>query len=95
MHDTRESAIESYLFRRVKAKGGRACKFVSPGFAGVPDRVVLAPGGKIVFAELKRAGEDMTPLQKKRKREFEQLGFKVYCLDSRQAVDQFIREVFS
>jgi hypothetical protein len=55
---------------------------------------VLAAGARIVFVELKRLGEELRPLQKKRKRDLEALGFKVYCLDSRPAVDAFIREVF-
>lgn len=89
-----ESRLEQYLILRVKVNGGRACKFVSPGLAGVQDRIVLKPGGKVIFVEMKRLGEEPRPLQKKRRREFEAMGFKVYVLDSKAAVDQFIKEEF-
>ena len=49
----KESEIEGRLRDGVKRLGGKAFKFVSPGNAGVPDRLVVLPGGKIIFAELK------------------------------------------
>ena len=57
-----ESSIEKYLVSRIKQEcDGMALKFVSPGFNGVPDRIIFLPGGKIVLAELKapqkKAGE--------------------------------------
>jgi hypothetical protein len=61
---------------------------------GVQDRIVLKQGGQALFVELKRLGEELGPLQKKRKQEMESLGFRVYVLDSKQAVDGFIREEF-
>ena len=50
-----EKKTERYLADRMKAIGGRAVKFVSPGLAGVPDRLCLR-GGKVVFVELKSEG---------------------------------------
>lgn len=47
-----ESKIENKLKLEVKKHGGMALKFVSPGVAGVPDRIVLIPNGRIVFVEL-------------------------------------------
>lgn len=73
--------------------GGIALKFVSPGIAGVPDRIVLLPKAKIVFVELKAPGKKMRPLQIKRKRQLEELGFLVYCIDSFETIDDFIRDV--
>lgn len=78
----REKDIEKKLIEAVRGKGGRALKFVSPGFAGVPDRIVLLPAGRMVFVELKRPGQKMRPLQKRRKLQLESLGFRVYCVDS-------------
>lgn len=49
----REKAIEQKLVQAVKAKGGIAPKFVSPGFSGVPDRLILLPDGKCGFVEVK------------------------------------------
>lgn len=77
----REKNIESKLVKAVKEKGGIAPKFVSPGLDGVPDRLVLLPGGKIAFIELKATGKKLRPLQVRRKRQLEKLGFSVYCID--------------
>ena len=51
-----EKDIESKLKNKVKKLGGRAYKFVSPGNSGIPDRLIILPGGKVGFAELKRPG---------------------------------------
>lgn len=52
-----ESKIEAYLRQRVKDLGGIAYKFTSPGNSGVPDRLVLLPGNRTVFVELKAPGK--------------------------------------
>ncbi len=91
----RESKIEKSLKDRVQDMGGIALKFVSPGMAGVPDRIVLIPNGKVVFVELKAPGKTIRPLQLKRKSQLEHLGFKVYLIDSLQGVDSFVKEVFN
>lgn len=51
---TLEKDIEQKLVRIVKAADGLCLKWVSPGCAGVPDRICILPGGKIIFVELKR-----------------------------------------
>ena len=56
----RERDVERYLRERVKQLGGRAYKFVSPGNNGVPDRIVMLPGGKLFFVELKAPGKETT-----------------------------------
>lgn len=80
-----EKYIEKKLVAEVKKRGGMAPKFVSPGLDGVPDRIVLLPMGRMAFVECKATGKKMRPLQVRRKRQLEALGFFVYCLDS---VDQ-------
>jgi hypothetical protein len=77
-----EKELEQKLVREVKKKGGRAYKFISPGINGVPDRLVLLPGGRAGFVEVKAPGKKMRPNQIKRKSELERLGFLVYCLDN-------------
>ncbi|WP_069648965.1 VRR-NUC domain-containing protein [Caloranaerobacter ferrireducens] len=89
----REKEIESRLKREVERKGGLALKFTSPGIAGVPDRLVLFPGGRTFFVEIKSPGKKLRPLQVKRKKQLEALGFKVYVIDSLEAVEEFIQEV--
>ncbi|WP_163195255.1 VRR-NUC domain-containing protein [Clostridium thermarum] len=90
----KESKIEKALKNKVEEMGGMALKFVSPGMAGVPDRIVLIPKGRVVFIELKAPGKKLRPLQLKRKLQLELLGFKVYIIDSLQGIDGFVREVF-
>ena len=77
-----EKELEQKLVREVKKRGGRAYKFISPGINGVPDRLVLLPGGRAGFVEVKAPGKKMRPNQIKRKSELEGLGFLVYCLDN-------------
>ena len=88
-----ERRLENRLKLEVKKRGGKALKLTSPGMAGVPDRLVLFPGGRVVFVELKAPGEVMRPLQQKRATELRAMGFPVYCLDSVAAVRDFITEV--
>lgn len=89
----REKYIESKLRDKVKQRGGKAVKFVSPGCNGMPDRILLLPGGRVVFAEVKAPGKKPTPLQEKRAKELRELGFKVYTVDSVEAVQQLVDEV--
>jgi len=89
----RESALERRLVCEVERLGGRAPKWASPGSRGVPDRIVLLPGGRVVFVEMKRPGGRMSPLQQKWARDLRALGHQVYVIDSHEEIDRFIREV--
>lgn len=89
----REKTVENKLVKAVKAKGGLTPKFVSPGFDGVPDRLALLPGGKIAFIELKAEGKTLRPLQVRRKRQLEALGFSVYCIDRPEQIGGILDEI--
>lgn len=89
----RESLIERKLVIEVKKRGGLAVKFVSPGLDGVPDRLVLFPGGKLAFVELKAPGKTMRPLQEKRARQLTALGFQVYCVDNKEKIGGVLDEI--
>ena len=78
----REKAIERKLKTATESVGGLAPKFISPGLDGMPDRLILLPGGCMAFAEVKATGKRLQPLQVKRKRQLESLGFRVYVIDS-------------
>ena len=88
-----ESKIEKKLKIEVERIGGLSLKFTSPGMAGLPDRLVLLPGGIIAFVELKATGKKLKPLQLKRKEQLEVLGFKVYVIDSYKKIDEFTQEM--
>ena len=88
-----EKEIEQSLKNAVKMRGGLALKFVSPGMNGVPDRLILFPGGKAAFAELKAPGRKMRSIQIKRKRQLERLGFSVYCIDGTDRIGGILDEI--
>lgn len=77
----------------VKSAGGVAPKFVSPGFDGMPDRIVLLPGGHLGFVEVKATGEKPRPLQLARHGLLRRLGFKVYVLDGERQIERIITEI--
>ena len=91
----KEKNTEMKLVRAVKLMGGLAPKFVSPGLDGVPDRLVLLPGAKFAFAEIKADGKTMRPLQVRRKRQLEALGFSVYCIDNPDQIGEVLNEIQS
>ncbi len=77
----REKEIETKLTVAVRQRGGMAPKFTSPGHSGMPDRIVLMPGGHMAFVEVKASGKKLRPLQMARHRHLRALGFAVYILD--------------
>lgn len=89
----REKVIEQKLVKAVKVAGGIAPKLVSPGFDGMPDRMVLMPGGRIGFVEVKAPGEKPRPLQASRHRLLRRLGFRVYVLDGAEQIETILREI--
>lgn len=91
----RENAIERQLAMAVKKMGGMAVKFVSPGLDGVPDRIVLLPDKKMAFVELKAPGKKLRPLQQKRRRQLEALGFPVYVIDGAEQIGGVLDEICS
>ena len=91
----REKTVEAKLVAAVKAVGGLALKFISPGFDGMPDRLVLLPNGILAFVELKAPGKKMRPLQVRRKNQIEALGFSVYCIDRPEQIGGVLNEIQS
>lgn len=89
-----ESQVERYLHSKVTANYGMCLKFVSPGTAGVPDRIVIHKG-RTMFVELKRPGEKPRPLQKVRARQMSAAGAMVYCISTTDQVDQFVNELMN
>ena len=90
-----EKEIEKTLRIKVKARGGICFKFVSPGINGVPDRMVLLKDRKFAFIELKSPGGKLRPLQEKRKRQLEALGFLVFKIDNKEQIEEVLNEIQS
>ena len=91
--DMREKVIEHALVMATRSKGGIAPKFISPGFAGMPDRLVLLPHGRMGFVELKAPGRKPRPLQLARHRLLRRLGFKVYVIDDTRQIAVVLNEI--
>ena len=91
----REKEIEKKLLLAVKQIGGIYPKLVSPGFDGMPDRMVLVllPNGRIGFVEVKAPGEKPKPLQLSRHRLLWRLGFPVYVLDDAEQIGGILDEI--
>ena len=88
-----EKAIENKLRKATKDMGGIALKFISPGMSGVPDRLILLPGKRLAFVEVKAPGEQPRPLQLARHRLLRGLGFKVYVLNEAEQIQQILKEI--
>ena len=89
----REKELERKLIKAVRQSGGLALKFVSPGVAGVPDRLLLFPGGRVAFCEVKAPGGKPRPLQLHRMEQLRKLGFRVYVVDSVEKIGAMICEI--
>lgn len=89
----REKKIEQKLTLMAKQAGGLALKFVSPGMSGMPDRLVLLPGGRMAFVEVKAPGRAPRPLQEARHRTLRRLGFRVFVLDRPEQIGGILDEI--
>ena len=91
----REKTVEQKLVAAVRGLGGICPKWVSPGFDGMPDRIVLLPGAKIAFVEVKAPGKKPRPLQASRHGLLRRLGFRVYILDELEQIGGILDEIRS
>ena len=89
----RERDIEKRLVDAVRKRRGLCPKWISPGLDGVPDRIILMPGGHVAFAELKAPGKKPRPLQLTRKAQLERLGFRVFIIDNTEQIGGMLDEV--
>ena len=91
----KEKIIEQILIRAAKDMGGIAPKLMSPGFDGMPDRIVLLPGGRMGFVEVKVPGKVPRPLQEARHRMLRNLGFKVFVLDGADQIGGILDAIYA
>lgn len=88
----KESQIEAKLVRVVRNQGGLCFKFVSPGNPGVPDRLIILPGGRVVFVELKTEIGRLANIQKWQLAEMQKRGADVRVLKGLDQVKRFVEE---
>jgi hypothetical protein len=85
-----EKLLERKLREAVKKLGGWAVKFWVVNIAGFPDRIVLMPGGRVWFVEMKSTGKDPSPIQKVIQSKLRKLGFGVWVIDTQILLDEFL-----
>lgn len=90
-----EREVEHALVREVRKAGGIAPKFTSPGNAGMPDRLIILPGGHIAFVELKAPGQKPRALQVRQMDRLTQLGCTVHVIDHPNQIQDLINEIRS
>lgn len=91
-----EKRIEQALVKAVKDAGGLCLKWVSPGWDGAPDRIVLFGDGrvgKLGFVEVKASGGRVRKIQQARHKQLKKLGFKVFILDTPDDIPRIIEEI--
>lgn len=81
-HTNPEKEIEDNFVLFARTLGVKAIKFIDPSSTGAPDRMILIPGGNILFIEFKAPGETPDPKQVQYHKELRELGFKVFVADS-------------
>lgn len=79
--------------REVKKRGGLCYKFTSPGNPGVPDRIIILPGGRTVYAELKTEIGRLAKVQRWQIERMRELGADVRVLKGMDQVLAFLEEV--
>ena len=87
----REISIERRFIKQIKKAGGLCWKFTSPGTSGVPDRIVVLPGGRVYFVELKRDDGKLSEIQKTRIRELTVLGAGVFVVVGAAGIEEFLK----
>ena len=88
--DLLESRVEDRLTNGIKKLGGLALKFISPGWAGAPDRLVLLSSHEAFFVELKAPKRQLRALQRKRAKELAERGKYTFKADTLTKVDTLI-----
>lgn len=85
-----EHQLEDWACARFAEHGFVPLKFVSPGFPGVPDRIMLGPFGSCVFIEFKAPGQRPRRAQPRVIQMFKDMGHNVEVVDTRAQVETLL-----
>ena len=85
-----EKALEAELRERCKAFGWMCIKLTSQYQRGLPDRLILMPGGRVCFVEIKTTGKKPTALQRVTHERLRALGYRVEVVDTTESLDNLI-----
>ncbi|KGM18163.1 VRR-NUC domain-containing protein [Corynebacterium auriscanis] len=88
-----EQKLEQHLVNEVRKHGGLCWKLTSPGTAGVPDRIIILPGGRIAFIETKAPGQQPRPIQVRRHNQLKQRGAHIYTIDHPNQIPHILHEI--
>ena len=89
----KESDVEKYLNDEVKKLGGITRKWTSPGHAGVPDRIVIFPGGRVWFVEVKTDKGKLSIRQQRELQTLKSYDCNVTTVYGFDEVDDFIHMI--
>lgn len=89
-----EKQLEKIFVDGIKHLDGWAIKMNPAGLRGIPDRLVLLPGGLVFFVEMKIKTGRLAPWQTLVHGKLEKLGFRVHTLWDRDQVDKFLSTAF-
>ncbi len=89
-----EKKIEGRLVAEAKKRGCIPVKLLSASYNGLPDRMILAPGERVAFVELKAPGEKPRPIQIHRHKQLRALGFRVYVIDEAEQIGGMMDEIY-
>lgn len=85
-----EKTIENYFKTKIESNAGLCIKLI--GYVGIPDRLILLPGGRMFFVEFKQKGKKPRKIQSFMLDKLMGLGFKVYVIDDKDKIEEVCRE---
>lgn len=88
-----EKAIERYLVEQAKQNGLLCLKYSNPNMVGYPDRLLVLPGGGVIWVELKSKGRKPTKIQQIRMTELTGMGHLVRVIDNKPDIDELIKTI--
>jgi hypothetical protein len=88
-----EKSIERYLVEKAKENGMLCLKYSNPNMVGYPDRLLVLPGAKVIWVELKSKGKKPAKIQAQRHKELAELGHRVLVIDNKNDIDILIESL--